>query len=597
MKLKNQFLRLFALLALGMMATTTAWAAEEVAANPPSKLVCDENGDNCFVNMPTPSSSAEAVLGSVTIPSNVKTFKVYDDGGADQPFTSFSGTGPAYGVRLLLTAPAGCAFKVSGRLYGAATGQRPNITVTDGDVFINSTDAWITNGHPASNSNYMFTVNPSKKLSSGPNIVVELHRDGGQSGNNGDGLDMTVEVIPGTLTIDQSGNGSYNVSSAAGQFDLQIPAGSVNNTTTLTAPEGYVLYVEGGIVVPSGSSVTAYDGANTNANQLFATTGASNTESALSSTNNVTLQVATTGSGFADAQKVTVHVLKKTTSTTAIDIYTQDDNSYAVAKITDGEYENSGAVSIPSAINVDAIVYDRVFTANKAGTIVLPFSLPNGATTNAKFYYLKNVLQVEGFCKWKATFRNISLIGVPRPAANTPYAVIVPETELKFNLNGGQATFQTGTIADQVETEGSENWIFKGTYQYKLWGANDPEVGLAYALAAEDGSNYTAGQYVKVGNGAYAVPMRAYVRKVDSSVELEPLGRPLAKGEVSSIENLPEVIDAEFVDENEKTTAIGRLNTVTGAIKIDRWFDLKGRSTNYKPTTKGAFFNKKGIAK
>lgn len=592
MKLKNQFLRLFALLGLSM-AATSAWAAE-VAANPPSKLVCDENGDNCFVNMPKPSSSAESVLGSVTIPSNVKTFKVYDDGGADKPFTSFSGSGAGYGVRLLLTAPAGSAFKVSGKLYGAATGQRPYVTVVDGNVFSNSTDDYITYGHPSSASNSVFSVNPNKKLSTGPNIVVELHRDGGNDGTNSDGLDMTVEVIPGTLVINTSGSGNYEVSSAAGQFDLKIPAGSVNNTTTLNAPAGYVLYVEGGIAVPSGSSVTAYDGANTSASQISATTGAANTESALSTSNNVTIQVATTGSGFAKAQTVTVHVLKKTTSTTAIDIYTQDDNSYAVAKITDGKYEGAGAVSIPSAVNVDAIVYDRVFTANKAGTIVLPFSLPAGATTNAKFYKLKEVVSVD--CKWKATFRNITLDNTNAlPTANTPYAVIVPEaTELQFNLNGGQASFQTGNIAEQYDN--TNKWIFKGTYGYKTWSSTDPEFGLAYALAAADDPNgrYKAGQYGKVGEGTYAVPMRAYMCKVNANVTL---GRPLAKGEVSSIESLPESIDVEFIDEEEKTTAIGRMNTVTGAIKIDRWFDLKGRSTNHKPTTKGAFFNKKGIAK
>ena len=88
--------------------------------------------------------------------------------------------------------------------------------------------------------------------------------------------------------------------------------------------------------------------------------------------------------------------------------------------------------------------------------------------------------------------------------------------------------------------------------------------------------------------------MRAYVRKVNADVRLS---RPLAKGEVSSIEDLPESIDVEFVDEGEKPMAIGRMNTVTGAIKINRWIDLKGRSTNHKPTTKGVFFNKKGIAK
>lgn len=581
MKLKNQFLRLFALLGLSM-AATSAWADQEF--NPD----VHNEGGNYYVNMPKPLSSQEKAIATWVIPGNVKTFHVYDDGGSKGKFTS-TACGSGCSSNLLLIAPEGSKLRVLGSLTSGSPGDRAVVEAINGSVY--DDDQWFL---------YMFeNANvTSWRTSSGKNVLIVFRTNSNaNSSSNLEGMDLTVEVIPGTLVIDPSENGSYNVSSAAGQFDLQIPAGSVNNTTTLTAPEGYVLYVEGGIAVPNGSIVTAYDGANTSANQLFATTGASNTESALSSSNSVTIQVATTGSGFAAAQNVTVHVLKKTTSTTAIDIYTQDDNSYAVAKITDGEYQGAGAVSIPSAVNVDAIVYDRVFTANKAGTIVLPFSLPAGAMTNAKFYYLKNVLQVEGYCKWKATFRNINLINVTLPAANTPYAVIVPETELKFNLNGGQATFQTGTIAEQVETEGSENWIFKGTYQYKLWGANDPDVGLAYALAAEDGPNYSAGQYVKVGNGAYAVPMRAYVRKVSSSVELAPLGRPLAQGEVSSIESLPEVIDAEFVDENEKTTAIGRLNTVTGAIKIDRWFDLKGRSTNHKPTTKGAFFNKKGIAK
>ena len=588
MKLKKQFLSLSAVLALGM-ATTSAWAAEEVAANPPSQFVCDGNGDNCFVNMPTPSSSAEVVVGSVTIPSNVKTFKVYDDGGADNPFSSFSGTGEARGVRLLLNGPAGSKLKVSGRLYGAATGQRPYVIVIDKDVYSGSTNDYITYGHTLSTAGSVFNINGKENESTGSSILVQLHSDGGSGSPNGAGLDMTVEVLPGTLTIDPSENGSYNVSSAAGQFDLQIPAGSVNNTTTLTAPAGYVLYVEGGIAVPSGSSVTAYDGANTSANQLFATTGASNTESALSTSNNVTIQVATTGSGFAAAQNVTVHVLKKNTSVSsaAIEIYEQDNSTYKVAKVNDVE---SGSVSI-SSTNVNAIEFNRTFTAGTPSTIVLPFQLPAGATTNAKFYYLKQVVQVENECRWKATMKWIG-DGVV-PSANTPYAVIVPSgSELKFNLDGGEASFQTATIAEQ--SDASTNWIFKGTYEYKTWESNDPELGLAYALSSENGVGYKAGDFVKIGEGTSAAPMRAYIRKKDESVRL---GRPLAMGEVSSIESLPESIDVEFVDEDEKPMAIGRLNTVTGAIKINRWVDLKGRSVNHKPTTKGVFFNKKGIAK
>ena len=307
----------------------------------------------------------------------------------------------------------------------------------------------------------------------------------------------------------------------------------------------------------------------------------------------MTIVVKTDESGLNNILKANVYVVKKNTSlsTTGIDIYNNEAANYAVAKIGDPQ---SGTVSIPNAISVNVIEFNRTFTAGKAGTIVLPFSLPAGATTNAKFYKLKEVVSVD--CKWKATFRNIALDNANAlPTANTPYAVIVPEaTELQFNLNGGQATFLTDDIAEQYDN--TNKWIFKGTYGYKTWSSTDPEFGLAYALAATDDpyGKYKAGQYGKVGEDTYAVPMRAYMRKVNANVTL---GRPLAKGEVSSIESLPESIDVEFIDEEEKTTAIGRLNTVTGAIKIDRWFDLKGRSTNHKPTTKGAFFNKKGIAK
>ena len=563
MKLKKQFLSLSAVLALGMGATTTAWAAE----------LSGDATSGYYVNMPQ-NGTDELIITN----NNVKSFKVYDFAGEN----SFNSTCNGF---LLLTAPNGYTLRASGSVTRNAPDEnnissiKPHLEVYDGTSSTTETRIISVAVSKDLSSNGETRSFSGKTASS--NMFIHFYATSpilSGTPTASDGLDMTVEVVFSNAVIAKSGTttNTHTVPAGMNQFEVQVPAevGNIDNTTTLTAPEGYVLYVAN-TTTPNGGSMTV--------------------DGNLSST--LTVHVTTESSGFTSALNVPVHVLKKTTSTTAIDIYTQDDNSYAVAKITDGEYQGAGAVSIPSAVNVDAIVYDRVFTANKAGTIVLPFSLPAGAMTNAKFYYLKNVLQVEGYCKWKATFRNINLINVTLPAANTPYAVIVPETELKFNLNGGQATFQTGTIAEQVETEGSENWIFKGTYQYKLWGANDPDVGLAYALAAEDGPNYSAGQYVKVGNGAYAVPMRAYVRKVSSSVELAPLGRPLAQGEVSSIESLPEVIDAEFVDENEKTTAIGRLNTVTGAIKIDRWFDLKGRSTNHKPTTKGAFFNKKGIAK
>ena len=477
MKLKNQFLSLSALLAMGM--ATSAWGALCTGSvtnwdEDTRELESDGQG-GYYINMHSPSSTAcHAVRTTVKIPDGVKTFKVYDDGGVNGNFTS-PGCGTWHcSYNIVIEAPEGYNIRVTGSLKS-----RPN-----------------TDGSTAGDFAYL----------------------------------LIQDKAANTLLKEYSGVESNVLAWVDHLANIRFYAAD-------------------------------YQGTNQ------------------------------------EGLDLTVHLLKKseTKSTTAIDVYDHGDASvYNVAKIKDGTYQGDDAVSITNAIPVDAIEYDRVFTAGTAGTIVLPFQLPAGATTNAKFYYLKQVVQVQGECKWKATMKWIG-DGVV-PSANTPYAVIVPSgSELKFNLNGGEASFQTATIAEQLDA--SKNWIFKGTYQYKTWGADDAELGLAYAIASENGVGYKAGDFVKIGEGASAAPMRAYISKANSGVTLQSLGRPLAMGEVSSIESLPESIDVEFVDEDEKPMAIGRLNTVTGAIKINRWVDLKGRSVNHKPTTKGAFFNKKGIAK
>lgn len=439
--------------------------------------------------------------------------------------------------------------------------------------------------------------------------------------------DVTLSTDGGSVNIPQTGTDIVTIADGVTAFkvyDYGGPTGKFekgcSGFVVLNAPEGSFLRVSGTITrsAKSGTSygaqpnIEVWDGASSSNTTVIINAKVQEYDissdvvldlpTRLSSGNSLYMWFgsgANSGNLASDGLDMTIQVLKKN-STAAIDIYKQDNDGYGIAKIN-GDYAGSDKVSISTAINVDSIVYNRTFTAGTPSTIVLPFSLPNTATTNAKFYYLKQVVKVDNECKWKATFRNITLDNANAlPAANTPYAVIVPNaTKLQFYLNGGQATFLTDDIAEQYDN--TNKWIFKGTYQYKTWESNDPELGLAYALAAADDPNgaYTAGQYVKVGAGSYAIPMRAYIRKVDAYVTLQSVanGRPLAQSEISSIENLPETIDAEFIDEDEKTTAIGRMNTVTGAIKIDRWFDLKGRSTNHKPTTKGAFFNKKGIAK
>ena len=74
----------------------------------------------------------------------------------------------------------------------------------------------------------------------------------------------------------------------------------------------------------------------------------------------------------------------------------------------------------------------------------------------------------------------------------------------------------------------------------------------------------------------------------------------LAKAAPYSISLLPETIDVKFVDKDENgehTTAIGRMDTRTGKIRLlrtDRTYDLKGRRVNdVNRAAKGAYYGKK----
>ena len=66
-----------------------------------------------------------------------------------------------------------------------------------------------------------------------------------------------------------------------------------------------------------------------------------------------------------------------------------------------------------------------------------------------------------------------------------------------------------------------------------------------------------------------------------------------------SIEQLPDEIFIRIETENGQTTALGKMNTATGEIKLDRWFDAQGRLLKGKPTIEGIYYNngKKVIVK
>lgn len=240
--------------------------------------------------------------------------------------------------------------------------------------------------------------------------------------------------------------------------------------------------------------------------------------------------------------------------------------------------------NVPSDVIVSAVKFDRTFARGVPSTIVLPFSATRGTVANAKFYAFTEVTVKDGalVAKFATEVKAAELV------ANTPYAVILDNGAAKLEITlGSPVTLETG----EVQNTESGSWSFVGTYEYRHWDNGCSGSECIYGLAAANASNgsYNAGDFVKGGTDVYINPMRAYLSK---SMTTGPRHAPALYGKSAS--ELPEVIRVEFGGENGAVAAIGSMNTRTGEIKLekaDRWFDLKGRRLNGKPTIKGTYYN------
>lgn len=276
--------------------------------------------------------------------------------------------------------------------------------------------------------------------------------------------------------------------------------------------------------------------------------------------------------------------------------------------IINGNYSGT-TTNIPQGTDVVSIDFNRTFTAGKPSTIVLPFSLPPNTTTNAKFFYLKEVVQVEKTCAWNATVTNITIDDkVPDiPQANTPYVVVLNDGgKLTFDLGGETATFATTTnsVTNPTTTVSDGKWSFIGVYSFQEWKKNDEDLGLVYAFAGSNENNIKQGKFGKIAIAEdaettgypFANPFRAYLKKRDSNVKLQcpqaVLGRNSAQ---YSIGHTSESIDVLFEDETEngeKTTFMARMDTRTGEFTMLPNYDAKGRKIA-APKVRGAYYGKK----
>lgn len=254
---------------------------------------------------------------------------------------------------------------------------------------------------------------------------------------------------------------------------------------------------------------------------------------------------------------------------------------------------------VPSAVDVDLVYLNREFAVNGSGlysTLTLPFNISKANITNvSNVYEFKNV---EGN---KAHFTSADKLD-----AYTPYLIELVDKATGIEFSNGVTLESSEDVSTDVR---KDNWVFRGTLNYKKWDeSNDADKAVlegcgtssnpkscAYGYAA---SGTYQGQFVRIGNGAYIFPFRAYL------VYEEPKATKLAPANASYVlrptVDIPDELELVVDGKDGQTTSIGRFDTRTGEIHINNMkhtYDLKGRRVNGTNNARGAYYGKKVLMK
>ena len=229
----------------------------------------------------------------------------------------------------------------------------------------------------------------------------------------------------------------------------------------------------------------------------------------------------------------------------------------------------------------------RSFTADVASTICLPFAMTS--IEGGKVYELRDVAYDNsvGVKAWVATMNDVTPDQnlVTSTEAGKPYLFMPSAT--------GEVTF-TGTIASvpasftPVEATGTDGWKMKGTYTKFAWesATHGTIFGFASGSKEVNGKAVQAGEFVKAVSGAKVPAFRAYLTYTGDNTALQARG--VTRGET---EELPSRIIVRLVGADGSTTAIGTMDTRSGEVSLEGWYDLNGHRLDSMPTRKGIYIH------
>ena len=241
------------------------------------------------------------------------------------------------------------------------------------------------------------------------------------------------------------------------------------------------------------------------------------------------------------------------------------------------------------------VSFTRTFTQDVASTICLPYpmtSIPEDGTV----YEFVDVQKEDGV--WVATMIDAT------PDANKVTATEAGKPYLFMPSATGDVTFTGTVVVPENVTAGTSTsnanngtWTFRGTYRrlaYKADGSadlNGSVFGFASATLEVNNVMVNAGEFVKAKDGAGVPAFRAYLTYDGTN---NVFRAPMRGSADDTDPDIPDRITLRLLDKNGVVNAVGTINTATGNVKIEQWFDMQGRPVDGTPALPGMYMNNIG---
>ena len=247
----------------------------------------------------------------------------------------------------------------------------------------------------------------------------------------------------------------------------------------------------------------------------------------------------------------------------------------------------------PSTLaNGEKVVFRREFKQGLSSTVCLPVAIDETlAAAAGKFYTFAGVDMTDPD-EWTVVMQEVAGNNLVDGdlQANTPY-LFMPDAD-------GPVLFIGEADGSSVEAGSAKegNWSFIGTYESVEWKAGNADLGKVYGFAAQkyeapdnDGDSnpdyvINPGKFVKAAAGASIAPYRSYLM-------YSPAKSAPSRSGARASEPLPGSMKVKLLGSNGVETAVGKINTETGNVSIDAWYDMSGRLIQGAPMNGGMYIH------